>query len=164
MLNPMNKSALSLVVLAAAALVVAAVPDKAKNSSQSHWASADDPVARYMIDMERQWAESGCTQQPVAKQFLADDFQGTAPDGSRYNKEQALQNDLSLKEHGCRLDEARVRFFGATVALVYGSERAIRKDQNGKDTPRCLVWTDTWIKRENKWEIISAQDTAVTCK
>jgi len=34
----------------------------------------------------------------------------------------------------------------------------------GKEAMRCLVWTDTWLKRRDKWEIIAVQDTAVPCK
>jgi uncharacterized protein DUF4440 len=136
----------------------------AGHSQQGRWASESDPTAKYMIQMEKEWAEAGCTQQPVGKKFIADDFQGTAPDGRRYDKAEALQNDASLKERDCRLDEAKVRFFGENVALVYGSERAMRKDKDGKENLRCLVWTDTWLKRNDKWEIVAAQDTAVACK
>ena len=68
-----------------------------------------------------------------------------------------------MKERGCRLDDAKVRFFGDNVAVIYGSERAARTEKN-KEIMRCLVWTDTWLNRNGKWEIVAAQDTAVTCK
>ena len=85
---------------------------------QGRWASEDDPIAKQMIQ----------------------------------------------KERDCRLDDAKVRFFGDSLAIIYGSERALRTDKDGKEAMRCLVWTDTWLKREGKWEIIAAQDTAVPCK
>src|SRR2546427_11501724 len=31
--------------------------------------------------------------------------------------------------HGCALDDAKVRFFGENVAIIYGSEHAIGKDK-----------------------------------
>jgi hypothetical protein len=117
-----------------------------------------------MIQMEREWAEDGCTQKPVGVAFLADDFQGTAPEGERYDKAEALRHDASLKESDCRLDDAKVRFFGESVAILYGSERALHADKDGKEAMRCLLWTDTWLKRRGKWEIVAAQDTAVPCK
>ncbi len=46
-----------------------------------------------MIQMERDWAEDGCTQKALAGAFLADDFQGTAPGGGRYDKAEALKRD-----------------------------------------------------------------------
>jgi hypothetical protein len=144
----------------ALALITAAIPALAQ---QGKWLAEDDPTAKYIIDKERQWAESGCAHTSVAE-FLAEDFQGTAPDGKRYDKAQALENDGSLSERDCRLDDAKVRLFGESVALAYGSERALRKPKNGAEFMRCLVWTDTWLKRHDKWQIVSAQDTQVPCK
>lgn len=132
-------------------------------AQQSRWAKDDDPLAKYIIDMERQWAESGCTHDSVASKFLADDFQGTAPSGERYNKAEALKTDHSLNERDCHLDEAKVRFFGDTVAIAYGSERAKTK-RDGAEAMRCLVWTDTWLQRSGKWEIIAVQDAEQPCK
>lgn len=147
---------------ALAALMAVAAP--AQQPQQGRWASGDDPIAKQMIQMERDWAEAGCTGKAVVKELLADDFQGTAPGGERYDKTQALKRDTSLKESDCRLDDAKVRFFGDSIAIIYGSERALRRDKDGKETMRCLVWTDTWLKRRGKWQIVAAQDTAVPCK
>ena len=103
------------------------------------------------------------THSSVAE-FLAEDFQGTAPDVKRYDKAQALENDSSVSERDCRLDHAKVRVFGEHIALAFGSERAVRKPKVDKEFMRCLVWTDTWLKRENKWQIVAAQDTQVPCQ
>ncbi len=133
-------------------------------AQQSHWASADDPVAKYMIDMERQWAEEGCTKKNVAEKFLAEDFHGTAPDGSLYDRAEALKHDASLVERECRLDDAKVRIFGDNLAIVYGRERALRTPPGSKEALRCLAWTDTWLKRNGKWQIIAVQDAVTACK
>ena len=82
--------------------------------------------------MERDWAEDGCKQKGVAAAFLADDFQGTGPGGERYDKAEALKFGASVKEHECRLDDAKVRFFGDNVAVIYGSERAVSTEK-GKE-------------------------------
>ena len=37
------------------------------------------------------------------------------------------------------------------------------KDDNGKEAKRCLIWTDTWLKRAGKWQIVTAQDTLIPC-
>ena len=140
-------------------------------AQQSHWAAADDPAARYIIDSERQWAESGCTFKNIEARILAEDFQGTSPrDGSRYTKADALAENAhkSQAETDCRLLDARIRFFssgdGDKVAMVYGSETATQKDKGGKPVARCLTWTDTWLKRDGKWQIIGAQDAQFPCK
>lgn len=38
------------------------------------------------------------------------------------------------------------------------------KGKDGKEFLRCLVWTDTWLKRDGKWQIIAAQDVVVKCQ
>lgn len=130
------------------------------------WAAADNATAKYMVDAERQWAEDACTHKKVTEKILADDFQGTSPDGKRYTKSEELADtsDLSKSARDCRLIEAKVRFFGDALAMVYGSESSLRKTKDGSEKSRCLIWTDTWLKRKDRWQIIAAQDTEVECK
>jgi len=136
------------------------------SAQQSRWASADDVTAKMMIDAERQWAEAACNHNKIAQTILADDYQGTSTDGKRYAKPQELAEaaDTSNSAADCRLLDAKVRFFGDTVALIYGSESSVRKDKAGKPTRRCQVWTDTWLKRNGKWQIVAAHDALAPCK
>jgi hypothetical protein len=139
-------------------------------AQQSHWATPDDKTAKFMIDMERKWAEGVCTNNGVVSELLADDFQGTSTRGERYNKADELRDEKSPHSaRGCALDGARVRFFsssgqGEDVAIIYGSEHAIGKDKAHPDAKQCQVWTDTWLKRDGKWQIAAAQDNKVDCK
>jgi ketosteroid isomerase-like protein len=134
-------------------------------AQQSHWATADDKTAQFMIEMERKWAEGPCTNNGVVSELLADDFQGTSTTGERYSKADELRNEKGPHSaHGCALDDAKVRFFGEDVAIVYGSEHAIGKDKTNPDAKQCQVWTDTWLKRNGKWQIAAAQDNKVDCK
>jgi hypothetical protein len=151
-------------VFSLAATLAMALPCTALAFAQSHWADNNDPVAKMMIDSERKWAEASCDHNSIAATILADDFMGTAPDGSRYERAKEIQGDPSEASTNCKLDGAKVRFFGDSLAMVYGSERATRTDKDGKEFGRCLVWSDTWLKRNGKWQIISAQDTGVPCK
>jgi len=138
----------------------------AAHAQQGRWAAADDATAKFIIDAERQWAEGACTHNKIAEQILADDFQGTSPEGRRYtkSKEVADNQDLSNTAQDCRLLDARVRFFGDSLAMVYGSESSVRKAKDGSEKSRCLIWTDSWLKRSGKWQIIAAQDTQYECK
>src|ERR1700689_3284958 len=131
----------------AALFVLAGVPLCAQ---QGKWASAGDPLAKNLIDWERQWAEADCVHNMVEEKILADELQGTSPeDGPIYSTAQARD---------CHLHDAKVRFFGLDLAIVYGSESSIRKGKDGKDFKRSLVWTDTWLKRNGQWQIVAAQD------
>ena len=96
---------------------------------QGRWAAADNATAKFMVDAERQWAEAACTHSKMAEKILADDFQGTSPDGKRYTKSEEVADtaDLSKTARDCRLIDAKVRFFGDELAMVYGSESSVRK-------------------------------------
>jgi len=138
-------------------------------AQQSHWATADDKTAKFMIDMERKWAEGVCTNNGIVSELLADDFQGTSIGGERYNKADEIRDEKGPHSaRGCALDDAKVRFFslssGEDVAIIYGSEHAIGKDKTHPDAKQCQVWTDTWLKRNGKWQIAAAQDNKVDCK
>ena len=132
----------------------------AQTSQQGTWAADDDADSKLMIEVERRWAIDDCVPSNVVDEYLADDFVGTSPtDGSIYTKAD-MQKKLSvpLAARDCKLLSTKVRYFGPSVAVVYGSETAIRKGADGKDFNRTVIWTDTWMKRKGKWKIIAVQD------
>ena len=133
---------------------------------QGQWAAANNVTSKYLVDAERQWAEAACTHNKITEKILADDFQGTSPEGKRYTKSEEVADtqDLSKTARDCRLIDAKVRFFGDNLAMVYGSESSVQKAKDGIEKPRCLIWTDTWLKRNGMWQIIAAQDTQFDCE
>ena len=134
-------------------------------AQQSHWSSADDLTAKYIIEMERKWAEGVCVDNDVVAGLLADDFQGTSTKGARFTKADELKDEKGPRTaHDCGLDEAKVRFFGDRLAVVYGSEHAVGKDKSQPNAKVCQVWTDTWLKRGGTWQIIASHDNRVECK
>jgi len=133
----------------------------AQNSS---WGSSDDPVVQEITAKEKMWLDADCSHQPALKDVIADDYQGTAPNGERTNKASALADSPDWPAKDCKLGLVKVRFFGDSLAMVYGSESTVRTAKDGKAAKRCLVWTDTWLKRAGKWQIIAAQDTEVNCQ
>ncbi len=134
-------------------------------AQESRWASADDKTAKYIVDMERKWAEGVCADNGVVAGLLAEDFQGTSTKGEHYTKADELKDEKSVRTaRDCGLDEAKVRFFGDSLAIVYGHEHAVGKDKSQPNAKVCQAWTDTWLKRDGKWQIIAAQDNRVECK
>lgn len=148
-----------------APIMFAIIVAVAAHGQQGRWAAADNATAKFMLDAERQWAEAACTHNKIAEKILADDFQGTSPEGKRYTKSEEVADtaDLSKAARDCRLIDAKVRFFGDDLAMVYGSESSVPKAKDGAERSRCLIWTDTWLKRSGNWQIIAAQDTQFDC-
>ena len=127
----------------------------AASAQTSHWASADDKTAAWMISQERRWAESACDGNDVARTLLADDFQGTSPSGTRYSKPTTPEKPSA---RDCKIGEVKIRFFGDNLAIAYGTESRTKTSKDGKDSVETLVWTDTWLKRNGRWQIIAAED------
>jgi len=118
-----------------------------------------------MIEQAKAWADQACGGKWVISDLLADDFRGTSPKGTRYQKPsgEPPPDPKTQWSTDCRLDDADVRFFAPDVAVVYGAESKTVALPDGKHERRCLVWTDTWMQRKGKWQIIAVQDNRIEC-
>src|SRR5207248_10236659 len=111
---------------------------------------------RYIIESERQWAESAATgDTTTVESILADDFVGVDPKGNLYTKAEMIAKHANAPKYfvSNHLNEAKVRFFGET-AVAQGDESWERRTgERGR-----FVWTDTWVWRNGKWQIVAAED------
>jgi len=145
--------------------VVAVASTFAGRSFADNIPAKDSATVQWMIEQERAWANMACGGKWVASEILADDFQGTSPKGSRYGKPTGAPtyDPKTQWSTDCRLDSADVRFFSADVAVVYGTESKTVALPDSKHERRCLVWSDMWLRREGKWQIIAVQDNRIDC-
>jgi len=117
---------------------------------------------RYIKDSERQWAESVASgDSTVVERILAEDFVGVDPDGSLYEKAKMVKDTVSAPKYflSNHLNEVKVRFYG-DAAVAQGSESWVRR--SGTPLHGRFAWTDTWIKRNGKWQIVAAEDLTVS--
>lgn len=117
-----------------------------------------------ILQLERDWTQSFVTMDVAANQrIVADDFFGTEPDGRRITKAEMLAElkaEDALESNRLNEDDVKIRFYG-TVAVVNGSETWKRKS-DGK-TGR-FIWTDVFVKRNGKWQVVASQDLEVADK
>ena len=134
-------------------------------AQESRWGSPDEETVKFMIAAAKKWSDAQCSPQEGLEDVIADDFQGTFTSGQRFGKAEAVTTDpvKAKLSRDCQIGEVRVRFFGDSAAIAYGAENRMRKDQEGKEAKRCQVWTDTWLKRDGRWQIVASQDNVVTC-
>jgi ketosteroid isomerase-like protein len=116
---------------------------------------------RFIIESERQWAASVATGDTSAVVcILADDFLGVDPDGTLYTKAAMVADTRDAPKYflSNHLNEVKFRFFG-TTAVAQGNESWERRT----GTPRFgrFVWTDTWVQRNGRWQIVAAEDLVV---
>jgi len=113
---------------------------------------------RYIIESERAWAESVATgDSSVIQRILADDFVGVDPKGRAYEKSEMVSDTREAPKYfvSNHANEIKVRFYGDT-AVAQGDETWERR--SGDPLRGRFVWTDTWVKRNGKWQIVAAED------
>jgi ketosteroid isomerase-like protein len=119
-------------------------------------------VLKYICDSERAWAESVATgDNSTVKRILAEDFIGVDPDGNHYNKEKMVAETATAGKYFSSnlVGDVIVRFYG-NVAIAQGSETWTRKSgEKGR-----WVWTDTWLRRNGRWQIEAAEDLKAPAK
>jgi hypothetical protein len=119
---------------------------------------ADTKAAeRYIIESERQWAAStGTGDTATVERVAADDFVGVDTDGSFFDKakEIAQTRDSPKTYLSNRLDDVKVRFFG-DAAVAQGTETWERR--TGTPKRGRFVWTDTWVLRTGKWQVVATE-------
>ena len=117
---------------------------------------AQKGTERYILESERQWAESVATGDTSAiDRILADDFIGVDPQGHLYNKQRMIDETRNAPKYfvSNRLNDVKVRFYGKT-AIAQGSETW---EKHSGERGR-FVWTDTWLRRNGRWQIVAAED------
>ena len=110
----------------------------------------------YIRQAESDLAESTVTNDvSVLNRILADDFVGVDIDGSHYSKADGIKD---FRTHPSEfvfnhLNEVEIRFYG-NAAVAQGNWGWKKKD----GTTGKFVWTDTWIERGGKWQIVAGED------
>lgn len=141
-----------LVVVVAVALMSGAAAEPKCTAIGPHPA----PALRYICASERGWAESVASGDPTTvKRILAEDFIGVDPKGRQYRKAEMVEETAEAANYfsANKIGEITVRFYG-NMAVAQGSETWTKK-KGGKGR---WVWTDTWLKRNGKWQIVAAED------
>jgi ketosteroid isomerase-like protein len=119
---------------------------------------ANEDSKRYIMESERQWAESVVTGDTrAAERILADDFVGVDPEGNFYDRAKMIADTRNAPKYfiSNQLNEVKVRFYG-DAAIAQGSESWERR--TGTPKRGRFVWTDTWIRRNGRWQIVAAED------
>jgi ketosteroid isomerase-like protein len=141
-------------------LIVAVASICSIGSARAQQSSTGD-VERYIRESESQWAESVTNGDvSVVERILADDFLGVDPDGKLYEKAKMVSDMREAPKEfiSNHLNDVKVRFFGDT-AVAQGNEAWVRRTV----TPLRgrFVWTDTWLHRNGKWQIVASEDLIV---
>ena len=157
----MQRSAmLGALVFALSALVSAQAPETKKATPPAPAAGQDTEAA--LMKMERD-AAAALTKRDVAGfgSIMAEDAVFTGPDGAFQTKAQLLA-DVKAGElviESTNISDLKVRVFGDSAVATY-----ITTDKGkykGRDISGRYRWTDTFVRRGGKWQVVAGQGTPI---
>jgi ketosteroid isomerase-like protein len=146
-----NRSRLSL--LAVLTLVALATPLAAQ---------APGPAEKELTDLENRWAEAVVKGDVATLETLySDEYLAIDPMGAVYTKAQdiATVKSGSFKLASFKLDDIKVRVH-SEAAIVTG-RNTIKATYMGKDISGAYRFTDTFVKRGGRWQVLTTQGTAI---
>ena len=150
-----RSAAIALLALAALA------PAAARAATPEPPANVHDraQVERFIHACESAWAAQATTNDTASsKVCLADDYEGVSSHSHVVNKAQAMAPVTGpITVVSDTLDYIRIRFPTPDLAIAQGGETAVNKD----GSRRSLIWTDTWLLRAGKWQIVTSQDSVL---
>jgi ketosteroid isomerase-like protein len=97
----------------------------------------------------------------ASERYLAETYIFTGPDGMVTNKAQNVADLKSgdLKFQSATLDDAKVNVYGDTAIVTFASDD--KGTYKGKDISGKTRWTDVFVKRGGKWQIVSSHGSRV---
>ena len=118
----------------------------------------EDQIAK----LEKGWAQAIAKNDATAlDQYEAEDISDTDPTG-RVNDRAQDKKDMTsgdVKFQSLEISDIKVRVYGnAAVATGTGNVKASMKGQDISGTYR---FTDTWVKRNGKWQCVASQGTKI---
>jgi hypothetical protein len=125
---------------------------------------SDAESEAYMRKAEADWADLTVKNNPgLTERILADDYVGVNSDTVVRDKAKMIEGANEKPSPtfvSSKLDYVNYRHFGDTV-IAQGAESLQRKD-GGPDLS--LIWTDVWMWRDGKWQIVASQDSVLPNK
>src|SRR5262245_37381482 len=118
--------------------------------------ASTENVAEVLTKIENDWIEAALKHDPaMVERILADDFVAIEPNGKTSMKAQIVDGTKpgGYTAEALSIDDVKVRVFGDTAVVTYGqSEKSLNQ---GKDLSGRSVWTDVFVKRNGRWQIVA---------
>jgi ketosteroid isomerase-like protein len=120
--------------------------------------SVEDQIKK----LEQDWAQATVKEGAAAvDQYEAEDIVSTDPSGRVTDKAQD-KKDLSsgdLKFQSIQASDLKVSVYGNT-AVATGTS-TLKGTYKGQDISGMYRFTDTWVKRDGKWQAVASQATRI---
>jgi ketosteroid isomerase-like protein len=157
---PMKRFATIVLVLVAAS--VAFAQETAKKKKKGSAASSDEQA---ITQIENEWGAALVARDfAVIDRITSPDWMLTTPDGVVHTKAEmdAMLKDGKVKFESFKVEKLTVRIYGE-AAVVFGltTEKLM---MDGKSMDGQNQFTDTFVKRDGKWQCVATHVSAVEKK
>lgn len=128
------------------------------NSTNSNSQANSDAVLKELTELESKWKEASAKGDTATLQeVFADEFTNADENGKTYNKAEwinALKGGNPLLKSRTISDTKLVSFGGETATMTYNVHLTYTKgrDKRARDT-------DTFVKRDGRWQVVASQST-----
>lgn len=157
--------ALTLAALAAAPLVRAQSPTASPAGTQARTSGDKAAVEAKIKELGNLWGKAIMQKEPtLLDPIIAEDFVGTNSKGKVGTKNEMyteMKGDTDTYTSAADAD-VKVHVFSDDVAVATGSSTEKGKGKEGKEFTRRFRWTDTWMQRGGKWQVVASQSTLVS--
>jgi len=128
-----------------------------RNQTKQQTQTADQALK----DAETQWAEAFKNRDKEAlARLLADDFIFTDDQGGVHDKAEYIKGATEMTSvESYKLEDLATRAIGA-AGVVTGRWTG-KVMVNGKDASGEFRFTDTFVKRQGRWQVLASQDTRI---
>lgn len=112
--------------------------------------------------IEREWEDANKNKDKAwFERTFTDEYTAINAVGKMFTKTEDIADTLSNTDTitSAELSDMRVRVYGDT-AVVTGRLHRVGKDKNG-NFDRNYIFTDTFVKRDGRWQVIATQATFV---
>lgn len=119
-----------------------------------------EDVEATIARLEKEWVAAIVKKDsPTLDRLLATDFVGTSPTAHTYTKTDAVTdiNDARYAVDSMNLDEVSVNVYGDTAVSFTSQEE--KSKYAGKDTSGHYHFTDVWVKKDGRWQVVASHGT-----
>jgi ketosteroid isomerase-like protein len=127
-------------------------------------ADRESKEAQALLKVEREWLEAFKNRDKAAlDRILADDFIFTDEEGQVYSKAQYIEAVTKIiKVDSYDIGDITIRVYGDTG--IVGARWTGKITVDGKDASGAIRYTDTCVKRQERWQVVASQDTRIPKK
>jgi uncharacterized protein (TIGR02246 family) len=127
--------------------------------------SSEVEARQELIALEQRWAEAiRAGDADAIAPIFADELTYTGPDGRRRTRAEELEalrsGDADVSEFETK--DVEVRLYG-DVAVVFG-EHTEKSTYRGEDTSGRYRWTEVFVKRDGRWQVVAGQIAKVVAE